>query len=117
MKKALRILSVITCAFCAFCFVMFNIPKIINNDDSIGFLLILIGIILSVVMPVLWVLFCIFKQKDNAKLKTTSIVLLVIHIALLVNIFTGLVPLSNVTVTLQWLVPIISNVLFIVFSK
>ena len=96
---------------------MFNIPKIINYDDSIGFLFIIIGIILSVVMAALWALFCVFKQKDNSKLKTTSIVFLVIHIALLVNIFTGLVPLSNVNVTLQWLVPIISNVLFIVFSK
>lgn len=42
---------------------MFLAPGIIKYEDSIGFLLILIGIVLSVITIVLWAVFCISNKK------------------------------------------------------
>ena len=100
---------------------MFLAPGIIKCEDSIGFLLILIGIVLSVIMIVLWAVFCILKQKSNKKLKIVIASLSIIGLLLLVNIFAAdFIHLGNssaVVLAMLWLIPIISNVLFIVFSK
>lgn len=99
---------------------MFLAPGIIKYEDSIGFLLILIGIVLSVITIVLWAVFCILKQKSNKKLKIVIASSSIIGLLLLVNIFADFIHLGNgsaVMLAMLWLIPIISNVLFIAFSK
>lgn len=93
---------------------MFFAPIIVGYDDSAGFLVILIGIILSTITAIFWMIFCIRKQKANNKLKIITIVSLIVDIVLLINNF---VPFSASAFVLQSIIPIISNILFIVYSK
>lgn len=93
---------------------MFINPIILENNDQGGFLVIVIGIVLSTVMALIWTIFAFRKQKNNNKLKIITIVSLIVDIAFIIN---WIFPFSAAAVVLQSIIPIISNILFIVYSK
>lgn len=93
---------------------MFINPIILENNDQGGFLVIVIGIVLSTVMALTWTIFAFIKQKNNNKLKIITIVSLIVDIAFIIN---WIFPFSAAAVVVQSIIPIISNILFIVYSK
>lgn len=114
MRKILKILSILNCICCCYCMTMFINPIILDNTDMGGFYVIFFGIILSTVMALVWTIFAFRKQKNNNKLKIITIVSLIVDIAFIIN---WIFPFSAVAVVLQSIIPIISNILFIVYSK
>ena len=114
MRKILKILSILNCICCCYCLTMFINPIILENNDQGGFLVIVIGIVLSTVMALIWTIFAFRKQKNNNKLKIITIVSLIVDIAFIIN---WIFPFSAAAVVVQSIIPIISNILFIVYSK
>ena len=93
---------------------MFINPIVLENTDMGGFYVIVFGIILSTLMALLWTIFAFRKQKNNNKLKITTIVSLIVNIVFIIN---WIFPFSAAAVVLQSIIPIIFNILFIVYSK
>lgn len=114
MRKILKILSILNCICCCYCLTMFINPIILENNDQGGFWVIVIGIVLSTVMALIWTIFAFRKQKNNNKLKIITIVSLIVDIAFIIN---WIFPFSAAAVVVQSIIPIISNILFIVYSK
>ena len=114
MRKILKILSILNCICCCYCLTMFINPIILENNDQGGFLVIVIGIVLSTVMALIWTIFAFRKQKNNNKLKIITIVSLIVDIAFIIN---WIFPFSAAAVVVQSIIPIISNILFIVYSR
>ena len=114
MRRVLKILSILNCICCCYCMTMFINPIILDNTDQGGFLVIFICIVLSSVMALVWTIFAFRKQKNNNKLKIITIVSLIVDIAFIIN---WIFPFSAAAVVLQSIIPIISNILFIVYSK
>ena len=116
MKIVLQTLSIVNCICCLFCLLMFIFPGIVGFDDSIGFLVIAVSSAFSLLVTVPWTIYCFAKQSRTA-LKTTVIFALAVHILLLANLFLDFIPLVFVIFVLQFIFSIITNVLFIVFSR
>lgn len=114
MRRILKILSILNCICCCYCLTMFINPIILENNDQGGFLVLFIGIILSAIIALLWMIFVFRKQKSNNTLKIIIIVSLIVDVAFIIN---SIFPFSVAAVVLQSIIPIISNVLFIVYSK
>ena len=114
MRKTLKILSILNCICCCYCLTMFINPIVLENTDMGGFYVIVFGIILSTLMALLWTIFAFRKQKNNNKLKITTVVSLIVNIAFIIN---WIFPFSAAAVVLQSIIPIISNILCIVYSK
>lgn len=114
MRKILKVFSILNCICCCYCLTMFINPIVLDNTDMGGFLVIFIGIVLSTVMALAWTIFAFRKQKNNNKLKIITIVSLIVNIAFIIN---WIFPFSAAAVVLQSIIPIIYNILFIVYSK
>lgn len=114
MRKILKILSILNCICCCYCLTMFINPIVLENTDMGGFYVIIFGIILSTLMALLWTIFAFRKQKNNDKLKIIAIVSLIVDIAFIIN---WIFPFSAAAVVVQSIVPIISNILFVVYSR
>lgn len=114
MRKILKILSILNCICCCYCLTMFINPIILDFTDQGGFYVIFFGIILSTIMALVWTIFAFRKQKNNDKLKIITIVSLIVDIAFIIN---WIFPFSAAAVVVQSIIPIISNILFIVYSK
>ncbi len=116
LKKITKILSVIDIVCCSFCLVMFAAPGIVAFDDSLGFSVILVSIILSCITMILWPIYC-FLKKNNSKLKMLAITSVVVEILLIINIFLDVIPFGDAALLLNLIVSMIFNILFIVHLK
>ncbi len=116
-KKITKILSVIDIVCCAFCLVMFAAPGVVAFDDSIGFSVILVSIILSCITMILWPIYCFLKEKNNSKLKMLAIISIATEIILLVNTYLGIIPFGDFALLLNLIVPMIFNILFFIYLK
>lgn len=116
-KKITKILSVIDIVCCTFCLVMFAAPGIVAFDDSIGFSVILVGIILSCITMILWPIYCFLKEKNNSKLKMLAMISIVTEIILLINTYLGIIPFGDFALLLNLIVPMIFNILFFIYLK
>ena len=103
MRKTLKILSILNCICCCYCLTMFINPIVLENTDK----LVITGKFEGTI-------FAFRKQKNNNKLKITTVVSLIVNIAFIIN---WIFPFSAAAVVLQSIIPIISNILFIVYSK
>lgn len=113
-KKITKILSAISIAYSAFSFAMFAFPGIVSFEESVGFPIILVCIILSCTTMVLLPLYC-FMQKDNSKLKTLGLITVLTESLLLITTFFNILPFGDSVLTLNIVAPMIFNILFISF--
>lgn len=115
--RVLHLFSVVNCICTSFCIVMFAVPGIVAFDDSIGFSVILMSIILSSITMIIWPVYCFFQRKNNSKLRMLAIISIAVEIVLLANTYLGIVPFGDIALLLNLISPMIFNILFIVYSK
>lgn len=116
LKTVAKSLSAIGIACSAFCFAMFAFPGIVSFEESVGFPIILVCIILSCITMVLITFYC-FVQKDNSKLKALGLTVLFTESLLLITTFLNILPFGDSALSLNILAPMIFNILFISFLK
>ncbi len=117
MKKSLRNLSVMTCLSCIFCLIVFAAPGVVGYDDSLGFAIIYLSIILPFVSSLLWTVFSLKNKNIPGKLKVTAVTSLIIHTVLLLNTFFDFLPFGNVVIWVQMIIATVTGALFISFSN
>lgn len=96
---------------------MFAAPGIVSFDDSIGFSVILVSIILSSITMILWPIYCFFKEKKGSKLRILAVISIATETVLLANTYLGIVPFGDIALLLNLIAPMIFNILYIIYSK
>ncbi|MBQ7117481.1 MAG: hypothetical protein IJN88_04660 [Clostridia bacterium] len=116
MKKALRILSAITCACCLLYLVLLAAP-VLMPDDSIGFAILFCVIVLPCASSLLWSFFILRSKELYGSLKMFSIASLIINTVLLLNTFFAFLPFGEAGIWIQIAVGIITNIIFLSKTK
>ncbi|MBR6567036.1 MAG: hypothetical protein IKK60_00100 [Clostridia bacterium] len=117
MKKSLRNLSVMTCLSCIFCLIVFAAPGVVGYDDSLGFAIICLSIILPFISSLLWTVFSLKNKESYSKLKKFAVSSLIINSVLLLNIFLDFLPIGKAGLWIQIIFGIVTGVLFITYSN
>ncbi len=117
MKKILHNLSLMTCLSCVFCLIVFAAPGVVGYDDSSGFAIIYLSIILPFISSLLWTVFSIRNNENYSKLKKFAVSSLIINAILLLNIFLDFLPIGEAGLWLQIIFGIVTGILFITYSN
>ncbi len=117
MKKILRNLSLMTCLCCLFCLIVFAAPGVVGFDDSAGFAILYLSILLPFVSSLLWTVFSLKNKNIPGKLKVTAVTSLITHTVLLLNTFLDFLPFGGSVIWAQLIIATITGALFITFSN
>ncbi len=116
MKKALRVLSSITCV-CCLLYLALLIAPVLVPDDSIGFVILFCVIVLPCTSSLLWSVFVLKSKKLYGNLRVFSMTSIIINTVLLLNTFLAFLPFGEAGIWIQITVGIITNILFLIRIK
>lgn len=117
MKKALRILSPISCIGCGIGLAVLIFPALAGYDLPTQWMLSAPIVAISCVTMMLWLIYAFLKEKDNVKLKIVVIASILLEVLVLSDVLYEITFFRNISFYAIIIVPIISNLLLMVYSK
>ena len=115
MKKILPVLSIISAFCCALGLLLEIFPVIVENDPVLQSIVAYLGGIIACITLILWLII------GDRKHKITALISIILE-ALLVIVFTILMPLDSISIHKIILyglvvVPMIANIIFVFYSE